>query len=174
MKDGSKGMRSIAMVLLLMLVCRSGQAQTPAPSRQQQYEQQRKSPALALTIEALCPIAGMGGFYGGETDKATLLAVLSGVTGGLAVGSVLWLIHLDNQNSSGVGQVTTPVQQGAAISVLVTSAVVYLLARASGLVVASEATTSYNLDLQQRLGVRPDGTVAGPTLGADLALPARF
>ena len=167
-------MRSIATVLLLMLIWRPGYAQTPAPSRQEQYERQRKSPALALTMEALCPIAGAGGFYAGDTDKATLLAVLSGVAGGVGVGSVFWLIHLDGQSSSGLGGVTKTAEQSAAISLLVTSAVVYLLARASGLVVASEATTSYNLDLQQRLGVPPDGTVADHALAPAPPLPSRF
>lgn len=156
-------MRSIATVVLLLLLARSSHAQTPALSRQQQYEQQRKSPALALTIEALSPIAGVGGFYAGETDKATLLAIFSGVSGGVAAGSVFWLLHLDGQNSNGVEHVANRVEQSAAISLLVTSALVYLLVRASGLALASEATNTYNVDLQERLGVRPDGTAVGST-----------
>lgn len=150
-------------MLLLLLLARSAHAQTPALTRQEQYHQQKKSPALALTIEALSPIAGVGGFYAGDTDKATLLAVFSGVAGGVAVGSVFWLVHLDDRSSNGVAGVATKVEQSAAVSLLVTSALVYLLVRASGLALASEATHSFNLDLQERLGVRPDGTVEGGT-----------
>jgi hypothetical protein len=145
-------MRFIATVLLLLiLVGRPAYGQVPPLSRQQQYEDQKKSPALAITMEALCPIAGIGGFYAGDTDRATVLAILSGVAGGVGVGSVFWLLHIDD-DSSGVGAVTSRVEQSTAISLLVTSAVVYLLTRASGLALASEATRSFNLDLQQRLG----------------------
>jgi hypothetical protein len=151
-------MRSLTTMLLLasLLFWRPAYAQTPPLSPQQRYDQQKKSPALALTMEALCPIAGAGGFYGGDTDKAALLAVISGVAAGVGVGSVLWLVHLDDQSSSGFGAVTKGAAQSTAISLLVTSAVVYLLSRASGLVVASDATAAYNADLQQRLGAQPD------------------
>ena len=168
-------MRSIALVLLLVVVtARAARAQTPALSRQQQYQQQKKSPAFALSIEALSPIAGMGGFYAGETDKATLLAILSGVSGGVAAGSIFWLVHLDDQNEGGVAGVANHVEQGAAISLLVSSALVYLLVRISGLALASEATTSFNVDLQERLGVRPDGTVADRALAPALPLTSTF
>jgi len=151
-------MRSITTVLLLasMLIWRPAHAQTAPLSPQQQYDKQKKSPALALTMEALCPIAGIGGFYAGETDKATLLTVISGVAAGVGVGSVLWLVHLDGQDSSGFGAVTKGAAQSTAVSLLITSAVVYLLSRASGLALASEATAAYNADLQARLGARPD------------------
>ena len=139
-----------------MLVWRPAYAQTPPLSPHEQYDRQKKSPALALTMEALCPIAGIGGFYGGDTDKATLLAVISGVAAGVGVGSVLWLVHLDGQDSGGFGAVAKSAAQGTAISLLVTSAVVYLLSRASGLAVASDATAAYNADLQLRLGAHPD------------------
>lgn len=151
-------MRSfVPLLLVLLLFERPGYAQTLAPSPQEQYQRQKKSPGLALTLEAVSPIAGMGGFYAGDTDKAAFLAVLSGVAGGVGTGSVFWLIHLNNQNPSGVGRVTAQVEQSAAISLLVSSAVVYLLARVSGFAVASEATTTFNLDLQQQLGLTPSG-----------------
>lgn len=150
-------MRSITTVLLAsLLIGPPAHAQTPPLSPQEQYDRQKKSPALALTMEAVCPIAGVGGFYAGDTDKATLLAVISGVAAGVGVGSVLWLVHLDGQDSSGFGAVTKGAAQGTAISLLVTSAVVYLLSRASGLAVASDATAAYNAELQARLGARPD------------------
>ena len=158
-------MRPLTTVLLvaLTLMWRPAYAQTPAPTaqqtqeqRQEQYDRQKKSPALALTMEALCPIAGVGGFYAGERDRPTLLAVISGVAAGVGVGSVLWLVHLDGQDSGGFGAVTKSASQGTAISLLVTSSLVYLLTRVSGLALASEATGAYNADLQARLGARPD------------------
>lgn len=125
----------------------------PSPARLR-YEQERKSPGLALTLEALCPIAGAGTFYTGtEGDKAGFLAGLSAVAAGAGVGSVLWLVHLDGQHASGGSRAVLDVDQGAAISVLVTAGLVYLLARASGLSLASEATDAFNLDLQRRLAL---------------------
>ena len=167
-------MRSIATVLLLMLVWRPGYAQTAPTSTQKQYERQKKSPALAVTLEALCPIAGAGGFYAGETDKATFLAILSAVAAGAGVGSVFWLIHLDHEHPSGASRAAVEVEQGAAISVLVTAVVFYLLARASGLALAPEATASFNLDLQQRLGVSPEGSVPFHALAPGPALIVHF
>jgi hypothetical protein len=167
-------MRTIGLVLLLLLVARSGYAQTPALPAEKEYERQKKSPALAVTLEALCPIAGVGGFYAGESGKATFLAILSAVAGGAGVGSVLWLIHLDGEHASGASRVAVDVQQGAAISLLVTAAATYLLARASGLALASEATESFNLELRQRLGAWSDQTVPFHALAPGPALILRF
>jgi hypothetical protein len=167
-------MRTIALVLLLLLVARSGYAQPIPTPAQQRYAQEKKSAALAVTLEALCPIAGAGALYAGETDRVTFLAILSTVAAGAGVGSVFWLIHLDHEHPSGASRYVVYTEQGAAISLLVTAAVFYLIARASGLVLASEATTSFNLELQQRLGVSPDAGVAVHALAPGPALVFRF
>jgi hypothetical protein len=167
-------MRTIGTVLLLLLVARPGHAQVPPTPAQKEYQRQKKSPALAMTFEALCPIAGAGAFYAGEADRATFLAILSAITGGAGVGSVFWLIHLDREHPSGASRVTVDVEQAAAISLLVTAVVLYLLARASGIALASEATASFNLDLQQRLGVSSPGAVPFHALVPGPALTWRF
>jgi hypothetical protein len=150
----------ITAVLLVILAAGPASAQGAPPpipslqplSAQQQYERGRKSPALALTLEALCPIAGAGTLYTGtEGDKAGFLAVLSAISAGAGVGSVLWLIHLDGEHATGASRAALDVEQGAAISVLVTAGLVYILARASGLSLASESTDAFNQDLQRRL-----------------------
>ena len=151
----------VTAVLLVMLAVGPASAQTAPPpavpslqplSAQQQYERGRKSPALALTLEALCPIAGAGTLYTGtEGDKAGFLAVLSAISAGAGVGSVLWLIHLDGEHATGASRAALDVEQGAAISVLVTAGLVYILARASGLSLASQSTDAFNQDLQRRL-----------------------
>jgi len=120
------------------------------------YDQQKKSAPLALTLEALCPIAGAGGLYAGDQEKATVLAIVSAAAAAAGVGSAFWLVHLDGEHAGGGSRVALDVEQGTAISLLATAAVVYLVARISGLVLASEATASFNLDLQRRLGVPPD------------------
>lgn len=126
-------------------------AAVPSPALLR-YAHERKSPGLALTLEALCPIAGAGSLYTGtEGDKAGFLAILSTLGAGAAVGSVLWLIHLDGEHTSGVSRAALDLEQSAAISVLATAGVVYLLARVSGLALASESTDAFNLDLQRRL-----------------------
>lgn len=156
-------MRALAIALLITLAGGSVRAQSAptttlgprsetSPGAQQLYERERKSPGLALTLETLCPIAGAGTLYAGrEGDKAGFLAILSGLSAGAAVGSVFWLLHLDAQHSSGVSRAENDVYTGAAITVLVTSGIVYLLARASGISLASQATDEYNGELQQRL-----------------------
>lgn len=163
-----------AVVALLLLIARPGDAQTAPVQAEQQYQREKKSPALAVTLEALCPIAGVGGFYAGATDKATFLTIFSAVTGGAGVGSVFWLVYLNREHPSGASRVTVDLEQGAAISLLVTAAVFYLLARASGLALASERTASFNLELQQRLGVSPDGAVPSRALAPGPALTLRF
>ena len=123
----------------------------PSPA-QLRYEHERKSPGLALTIEGLCPIAGAGSIYTGTGgDQAAFLAVLSGLAAGAAVGSVFWLVHLDGQSASGVSRATLDLEQGVAISALVTAGLVYILARASGLSLAYEAADTFNRDLLRRL-----------------------
>jgi hypothetical protein len=155
-------MRVVTVALLVGLVSGSARAQTtpppappPAASRspgQQQYERERKSPGLALTLEALCPLAGAGTIYTGtEGDKAAFLAVVSGLSAGAGVASVFWLIHLDREHPGGASRAVLDTEQGAAISILVTAGLVYLLTRASGLSLASQSTDAFNDDLQRRL-----------------------
>jgi hypothetical protein len=165
-------------VLLVMLVCCPVGAQTaPGPvsgapaappvaplvpaldpsAAQRQYERARKSPALALTLEAICPIAGAGTIYTGtEGDKAGFLAVLSALTAGAGVGAALWFIHLDGEHAGGVSRATLDAEQGAALTVLATAGLVYLVARVSGLSLASDATEAFNEELLRRLAVHPN------------------
>ena len=138
-------------------------AASPIPSRpsepppspaEQRYARERKSPGLALTLEALSPVAGAGSLYAGtEGDRAAFLAVLSALAAGAAVGGVFWLVHLDGERASGFSRAALDLEQGGAISLLVTAGLVYLLARASGLSLASDAIDSFNRDLQRRLAV---------------------
>ena len=128
-----------------------------SPSPEAQYQRQKKSVALALTLEILCPIAGAGAFYAGESDHATVLAAVSAVNAGLAVGSAFYLIHLSHQNPSGAGRVLYDIESGAAWTGLIAGGMLYLLTRISGLSLAPDAVTSFNVDLQQRLGVPPAG-----------------
>jgi hypothetical protein len=125
------------------------------PTPEALYQQQKKSMALAVTLEALCPIAGAGALYADEGDKATVLALVSGLSGGAAAGSLLYLIHLSHQSPSGVDHVFSDVESGTAWTVLVVGGVVYLLARASGLSYAPDAVEAFNTQLQQRIGVPP-------------------
>ncbi len=148
-------MRTFAAALLcLLLVSRQARADG-IPTPEGLYQQQKKSTALAVTLEAICPIAGAGAFYAGEDDKATVLALASGLSGGAAVGAAFFLIHLSHQNPSGVDHVFSDVESGSAWTVLVVGGVIYLLTRISGLSFAPDAVTAFNLDLQQRLGVPP-------------------
>jgi hypothetical protein len=126
-------------------------APSPAELR---YARERKSAGLALTLEALSPIAGAGSLYAGaEGDKAAFLAVLSALAAGAAVGGVFWLVHLDGESASGVSRAVLDLEQGGAISLLVTAGLVYLVARASGLSLASDATDAFNRDLLRRLAL---------------------
>lgn len=148
-------MRIFAATLLgLLLAARPVLAQA-IPTPEELYQKQKKSVALGVTLEAICPIAGVGAFYAGDTDKGTFLAILSGLTGGAAVGAALYLIHLSHENAGGVDRVVNDAETGGAWTVLVVGGIVYLLARASGLSYAPDAVTAFNTDLQQRIGVPP-------------------
>ena len=149
-------MRILSVTLLgLLLASRAAFAQQGIPSPEVLYQQQKKSVALAVTLEAICPIAGVGAFYAGESDKATVLAILSTVSAGATVGSAFYLVHLSHQSTSGAEQVFSDVESGTAWTVLVVGGVIYLLTRISGLSLAPDAVASFNADLQQRLGVPP-------------------
>lgn len=138
------------------------------------YEEQKKSVALAVTLEALSPIAGVGGFYAHDTDRATFLAIMSGLAAGAGVGSAFWLIHLDGQHPTGVDRVFQDAEQGTAIAVLASAAIVYLVARISGLMAAPEATAAFNENLRQGLGVAPEPVVPFHALAPGLMFSLRF
>ena len=159
-------MRALAVALLLTLTAGSvraqalpstttlGPHQTMAPSEaaREQYQRESKSVTLAVTLETLCPIAGAGPLYvGRDGDRAGFLAVLSGLSGAAAAGSVLWLLHLNAEHTSGAARIENDAYQGAAITLLATSGIIYLLARASGISLASESANLYNDELRQRL-----------------------
>jgi hypothetical protein len=147
---------TLACLLALPRVAQAQSRFAAAPaSATQTYAAQNKSVALAVTLEALSPIAGMGAFYAHDTDRATVLAIVSVVAAGAGVGSAFWLIHLDGQHSTGVDRVFQDTEQGTAITVLATAAIVYVVARISGLVLASEATTAFNENLRQELSLPP-------------------
>lgn len=129
-----------------------GQLNVPSDAARQQYNREKKSPALAVTLETLCPIAGAGPLYvGRDGDRAGFLAVLSGVSGGVAAGSLLWLLHLNDQHTSGASRVENDFYQGTAVTLLITSGIVYLLARASGISLAAQSADLHNEELRQRL-----------------------
>src|SRR3569623_182086 len=158
-------MRALVIALLITLTAPSARAQptptttlgprqttVPSDAARHEYDREKKSPGLAVTLETLCPIAGAGPLYvGRDGDKAGFLAVLSGVSGGAAAGSVLWLLHLNGEHTSGAARIENDAYQGAAITLLVTSGIVYLLARASGISLASASVFFYNDELRQRL-----------------------
>ncbi|HLK90444.1 MAG TPA: hypothetical protein VKZ18_11150 [Polyangia bacterium] len=166
---------ALACLLALSSVARAQEAPAasappPLPA-QQAYDAQRKSTALAVTLEALSPVAGVGAFYARDADAGLALAITSAVAAGAGVGAVFWLIHLDHQQESGVNRAFQDLEQGAAISLLATAAVVYVLSRVSGLVLAPQATHRFNADLRQGLGLPPPEPVVpfhalapGPTL----------
>jgi hypothetical protein len=143
-----------ATFICLLLLARQSIAQG-IPTPETLYQQQKKSVALAVTLEALCPIAGAGALYAGEDDKATLLAIISTVSAGAAVGSLLYLIHLDHQRPTGVDHVVNDFESGSAWTGLVAGGLIYLLTRISGLSFAPDAVGAFNTDLSQRLGVSP-------------------
>jgi hypothetical protein len=148
-------MRIAAATLLgLLLAARPVLAQA-IPTPEALYQKQKKSVALGVTLEAICPIAGVGAFYAGDSDKGTFLAILSGLTGGAAVGAAFYLIHLSHENAGGVDRAINDAETGVAWTVLVVGGVVYLLARASGLSYAPDAVEAFNTQLQQRIGVPP-------------------
>jgi hypothetical protein len=119
--------------------------------KEQQYQHQKKSTALAVTLEAICPVAGIGAFYAGDSDKATALTILSAVAAGAGVGSALELIHLSGRHPSGGDRVLFDFEQGGAWTVLVIAGVVYVLTRVSGLALAPEATAAFNFNLREQL-----------------------
>ncbi|HEY6476243.1 MAG TPA: hypothetical protein VI456_06640 [Polyangia bacterium] len=168
-------MRTVAVAVCLLALSARAQAQTaPAPTAAERYEAQKKSPALAVTLEALSPIAGIGAFYAHDTDKGWFLAVASTVAAGAGVGAAFWLVHLSHQQESGFNRTVQDTEQAAAISVLATAAVVYLVARISGLALASEATEAFNENLGNGLGVPSEPVVPFHALAPGPMLRLRF
>ena len=168
---------TLACLLGLTSVARAQAAPDLTPGQAaatRAYADQKKSVALAVTLEALSPIAGVGGFYAHDTDRATFLAILSGAAAGAGVGSAFWLIHLDGQHPTGVDRVFQDAEQGTAITVLATAAIVYLVARISGLVAAPEATEAFNQSLRQGLGVTPEPVVPFHALAPGPMFTLRF
>jgi hypothetical protein len=145
----------MVVACLLGLAARAHAQAAPTPTPAQRYEAQKKSPALAVTLEALSPIAGMGALYAHDTDRGWFLVIASTLAAGAGVGSAFWLIHLSHQQESGWNRTVQDAEQATAISVLATAAVVYVVARVSGLALASEATEAFNDNLRNGLGVPP-------------------
>jgi len=146
--------RIFAPMLACLLVATTARAE-PLPGAEERFEHQQKSVGLAVTLEAISPIAGLGCAYGGESDKATLLALLSAGAIGVGVGSAFWLIHLEGEHASGLSGFTLDAEQGTAISLLVAAGVTYIVARISGLSLAPDATRAFNEDLRHQLGLPP-------------------
>jgi len=151
----------------------AARAQT-APAAAQRYEAQKKSTALAVTLEALSPIAGAGAFYAHDTDRGLTLSITSALAIGVGVGSAFWLIHLDHQQESGFNRTVQDFEQGTAISLLVTAGIVYIVARVSGLVLAPEATAAFNDKLREDLGVPPEPVVPFHALAPGPMLTVRY
>jgi hypothetical protein len=149
--------RSLALALCLATIAVAPPARADAPptAAAAQFEHGKKSVALAVTLEAISPIAGIGCFYAGDSDHATVLAVTSGTALVVGAGSLLWLLHLEGQQAGGFSRVELDVEQGSAISLLVVAGVAYLMSRISGLALAPEATGQYNDELRGRLGLPP-------------------
>jgi hypothetical protein len=124
-------------------------------TREQAYAARKKSVALAVTLEALSPIAGVGAFYARDADRGLTLSITSALAAGAGVGSAFWLIHLSHQQESGWNRTVQDFEQGTALSILATAAIVYVVARVSGLVLAPEATEAFNEDLRNGLGLPP-------------------
>lgn len=148
-------MQFFVAVACCFAIAGTARAQTTAGAAASTYQAQKKSVALAVTLEALSPIAGMGAFYAHDRDRATLLAIVSAVAAGAGVGSAFWLIHLDGQHPTGADRWFQDAEQGTAITVLATAAIVYVVARISGLALAPEATADFNDNLRQGLGLPP-------------------
>lgn len=147
-------MRAAAVTLLCLAWASTARAEPPAGA-QERFDQQKKSVALAVTLEAISPIAGMGCFYAGESDKATVLALVSTGSVGAGVGGAVWLIHLRGESGGGLGGVTRNLEESAAISLLVAAGVTYVISRISGLALAPEATRAFNEDLRHQIGLPP-------------------
>jgi len=164
-----------AATLFVLVGARAALAQGVGPTPEALYQQQKKSVALAVTLEALCPIAGAGALYAGDGDKGTLLAILSTASAGAAVGSLFWLIHLDGQHPGGAGRVFADMQSGVAWTGLVAGGAVYLLTRISGLSLAPDAVGTFNVDLRQRLGAAsPEPTTRFRSQVTGVTLTWRF
>jgi hypothetical protein len=148
------GVRVVAIALVWLAMAGPARADVPAGAAQR-YERDEKSVALAVMLEAISPIAGMGCFYAGASDQATVLALVSVGAIGAGVGGAFWLIHVDNQHASGLGGIALNVEEDAAISLLVTAGVTYVIARISGLALAPDATHAFNDDLRHRVGLPP-------------------
>jgi hypothetical protein len=149
-----RGLAATLSVCLAIALARPARAEPPADAVAQ-FERQKKSVGLAVTLEAISPVAGIGGFYAGDSEHATVLAVVSGTALVVGAGSLLWLLHLEDQHASGFGRVELDAEQGSAISLLVVAGVAYLMARVSGLALAPDATHAYNDELRARLGLPP-------------------
>lgn len=146
------------MACLLLEMTSSARAQSAA----QTYEAQRKSVGLAITLEALSPIAGTGALYAHDSERGLTLAITSALAAGAGVASAFWLVHLDGQHESGLDRTIQDAEQGTAISLLVTAGIVYLVARVSGLVLAPEATEAYDQRLRDSLGIAPEPFASTP------------
>jgi hypothetical protein len=146
---------ALSLCLAAMTIAAPARAADPPPQAAAQYEHEKKSVALAVTLEAISPIAGVGGFYAGDSEHATVLAVVSGTALVVGAGSLLWLLHLEDQHAGGFGRVELDAEQGSAITLLVVAGVAYLMARISGLALAPDATHIYNDELRARLGLPP-------------------
>jgi hypothetical protein len=140
----------------------------------QSYEMQKKSVGLAVTLEALSPVAGVGAFYAHDSDRGLTLAITSALAAGAGVASAFWLVHLDRQHETGVDRFIQDSEQGTAISLLVVAGVVYVVARVSGLELAPEATGAYNQRLRESLGVPREPVVTPQAFAPGTFVGARF
>lgn len=145
-------MRLSAAGLTLLTLAATARAEPP-PGATDRFEHEKKSVGLSIALEAISPIAGMGCFYGGDSEKATVLALVSAAAAGAGVGGALWLIHLNNEHVSGFSGVTSDAERGAALSLLVAAGVTYVIARISGLSLAPDATRAFNDQLREHLGL---------------------
>lgn len=159
-------MRALPILLLGLSLARTARAEPPAGA-QERFDHEKKSVGLAITLEAVSPIAGMGCLYGGEGDRAVALALVSAGAIGAGAGGLFWFLHLQDQQGSGVGGVALDLEKSTAISLLVGGAVTYVIARISGLSLAPDATRAFNEDLRQRVGLPP----SEPTIPFHAAVP---
>jgi hypothetical protein len=164
------------MLACLLVLGATARAQSaPGVSAQETYEARKKSVPLAITLEALSPIGGAGVFYAHDPTRGATIMVLSTLTAAAGVGAALWIGHLSGQQESGVNRVVQDVEEGTAISVLLTAAIFYVGFRAAGVAQAIESTNRYNDEVRQDLGLPPPEPVI-PThaLAPGLMLPFRF
>jgi hypothetical protein len=169
--------RTLTVAACLLALAGRSRAEPPPPTSEARYEEQRKSPALAVTLEAVSPIAGMGALYAHDTDRGWLLAIVSTVAAGAGTGAVLWLVHLGNEPASGTyspSRFVHDTEEGSAIALLATSAIVYVVARVSGLALASDATEAFNERLRQETGTPPEPVVPLHALAPGAMLSVRF